>query len=707
MTVKLDWDAGHGPVSGPINAAGGALAVAWAGHAAHMPPSWASLAAGAGWVGTYIAGRRRKVSGSHQTLRAAAWLAAGGWCSASLATGPWTQWGIGSLVAGAVGLGCAMAGAHHHDEKVAEKEAAAEAAARRATLEGKAEEIAKEWEDRIARVCHAGVHIVNVEDWKSEQGKPSGGFTIDGECGPGGTKWRDFKAFEDALASDAKLPEGCGVEVGPGTHRGAFLINVATVNRLVGEDPYPADYSPLSLNGPLPLGVFRDGTAAAPCIRQLTTLLTGRKGSGKTNLSNEFLAGVARMTDNMAPWVIDLNGGGLALPWLHAWHVAGRPGRPPIDWVADTPEKALAMAKAALRIAKARKPGYNRLEIEANDDKLPVSPQVPGILIAGDEIAEIYSPKARQNPVLKETGDILVQVVELARAVAVNALITALRATQDVLSEPQLLHQSGLKIGMKSDERELAHLFGWNDKLSPEDAPYPGCGFMKVLDEPARPFKAYRMLPNQIRDIVVATANFHPELDDLSRRTAGEDYERRWEGMDHLFGVGDAPAQVAVEQEPAASERPRGSGVTAGWGQGEPVGGDAQAAIDQAEEARRKLRDAMDEASNRDPDLDKQFDDIITGGGIDWAKPAAPTEQPVLDLGKKKEDPRKQIVVDIVTKAGSTGIGPEAIRDGITRLHPDVDPPHAATIGRWLDADPRIHKPSYGRYAVRPDQTGA
>lgn len=699
MTVKLDWDAGHGPVSGPTNAAVGTLAAAFAGHAAHMPPSWAGVAAGAGWGGTYIAGRRKKVSGAHQTLRAAAWLAAGSWCSLTLEHGPWTQWGIGSLIAGAVGLGCAMAGAHHHDEKVAEQQAVAEAAERRATLAGKAKQIATEWEDRIARVCQAGTQIVGVEQWAS-----GGGFTLDGECGPGGLRWKNLKVHEDALASDAKLPEGCNVEVKQGAHRGAFLMDVATVNRLTGEDPYPADYSPLTLNGPLPLGLHRDGSTAAPCIRQLTTLLSGRKGSGKTNLSNVFLAGAARMADNLT-WVIDLNGGGLALAWLRAWDAAGRPGRPPVDWVADTPEKALAMAHAALRIAKARKPGYKHLEIEANDDKLPVSPKVPGILIAGDEIAEIYSPKARQNPVLKETGDILVQVVELARAVAVNALITALRATQDVLSEPQLLAQSGLKIGMKSDERELSYLFGWNDRLSPEDAPYPGCGFMKVLDEPARPFKAYRMLPNQIRDIVAATSNLHPELDELSRKAAGEDYENRWENTDHLFGIGDAPMPVAVEQEqPPIVDRPRGSGVTANWGTGEPVGGDAQAVIDQAEEARRRLHDAANEAVNRDPDLDEEFRSLLAGGGIDWAKPSSPAPtEPTIDLGKKKEDPRKALVFEIVTKAGTTGIGPEAIRDAITRLHPDVEPPHAATIGRWLDADPRIHKPAYGRYAVRPD----
>jgi hypothetical protein len=699
MTVKLDWDAGHGPVTGPINTAAAALAVGYAGHTAHMPVSWAALAAGAGAVGTHVAGRRAGVTPATLALRAAGWLGVGGWCSWAIAVGPWSQWGVGSLLAGALGLGAAMAGAHHVERKAEEEKTAAEAAARRATLDGKRRAIADEWEDRIVRVCTGSVvEIVGVEPWES-----GGGFTLDGECGPGGTKWKDLVAYQDNLASDARLPEGCGVEVKPGQHRGAVLIDVATVNRLTGEDPYPADYAPLTLNGPLPLGVHRDGESAAPTIRQLTTLLSGRKGSGKTNLSNVFLAGTCRMTDNLT-WVIDLNGGGLALPWLHAWHTAGRPGRPPVDWVADTPVKALAMAKAALRIAKARKPGYKHLEIAANDDKLPVSPQVPGILIAGDEIAELYSPKARRDEVLRETGDVLVQVVELARAVAVNALVTALRATQDVLSEPQLLAQSGLKIGMKSDERELSYLFGWNDKLSPEDAPYPGCGFMKVLDEPARPFKAYRMLPNQIADVVAATANLHPELDELSRKAAGEAYEQRWIGCDHLFGAGPAPAVAATpDSEPPAEKQPRrGTGVTANWGTTPAASPDTQAVLDEADAARRRLHEAMNEAGQRDNSLDEQFRSIVDGGGLGWTPPTTGPAPSDTEPGKKP-DPRRGLVFDIVTKAGPTGIGPEAIREFFARAHPNAEPPHAATIGRWLDADPRIHKPSYGRYAVRPD----
>jgi len=692
--VKLDWDAKHGAVTGPINTGLAALAVGYGGHEAGMPWEWAALTAAAGLAGSHIAGRRHKVTRSTLALRAAGWLGAGGWCSWAIVNGPWSQAGLGSLLAGALGLGAAMAGAHHVERKAEEERAEQEAAARRATLDGKRQKIADEWEDRIVRVCAGtATQIVGVEGWES-----GGGLTLDGECGPGGATWKTLKAFEDALASDAKLPEGCGVEVKAGANRGAFLIDIATVNRLIGEDMYPDDYSPLALDGPVPLGLFRDGAEAAPNLRQLTTTMSGQKGSGKTNLANVFLANCCRMTDNLV-WVIDLNGGGLALPWLHAWHKAGRPGRPPVDWVADTPAKALAMAEAALRIAKARKPGYKHLEIEADDDKLPVSPKVPGILIAGDEIAEIFSPRARRDETLRKVGDTLIQVVELARAVAVNVLATALRVTQDVLSEPQLIVQSGLKIAMSSDEREMAYFFGWEDRASPEDAPYPGTGFIKVAKQPARPFKAYRMLPSRIAGVVAATSHLHPELDELSRRVAGAAYEQRWTGCDHLFGIGSAP--LAPAEETLAPPPPRASGVTADWGT-TPAGGDAQAAIDQAEAARRKLHEAMGETSRRDGDLDAQFLDILAGGGVTWQPPA--TEQPGAESGED-QDPRKALVYEIVVKAGPEGIGPEGIRDVIGRLHPGVEVPHAATIGRWLAADPRVHKPKFGRYAVRPDQS--
>lgn len=696
--MKLDWDAKHGPVTGPINTGVAALAVGYAGHTLHMPWEWAALTAGAGLVGSHIAGRRHKVTSATLTLRAAGWLGAAGWCSWAIANGPWTVWGMGSLLAGVLGLGAAMAGAHHVEEKAEEQRVEQEAAARRATLDGKRKQIADEWEDRIVRVCAgAVVTIVGVEQWPS-----GGGFSLDGECGAGGTRWKDINLYREQLAADARLPEGCGVEVAAGSHRGAVLLHVSTVNRLVDDVEYPEDYSPLTVNAPAPIGVLPDGTAEGPVNRQASMLVVGQRGSGKTNLLNVMIANQCRMVDSIT-WVIDLNGGGLALKWMRAWHAAGRPGRPPVDWVADTPAKAAELAAALVRIAKARKTGYQDREIAANDDKLPVDCEVPEIRVINDEGAEIFSTRSRRVEILKQIAGDLIQTLEIARAAAVNETTSGLRATQDVLSDPQIIKQSVFKAAMKvAHDSELNYFFGYNHGASVDDAPYPGCALVQDGDgQAAHPLKVYRLKPDRILDIVKATADRHPELDELSRKAAGEVYEQRWMNTDHLFG-GTAPAPAPTEETPTTATPPRTRGITADWDSKPAAGGDAQNALDQADAARRRLHEAMDDAGSRDEDLDEQFMRILANSGVTWQPPTNPS--PAVEQGEDG-DPRRELVYEIVLKAGTDGIGPEAIRDAIRRLYPQVEVPHAATIGRWLSADPRVHKPAYGRYAVRPDHT--
>lgn len=696
--VHIDWDAGHGPVTGPLNAAGASLALAYAGSQVHLGPEWVAVAAGAGLLGSLFTGGRKKVGRAALVMRAATWLGVGGWCSWSVAEGPWTQHALGILAAGAVGLGLAIEGVRHHEEVKADEKAHLDAIERATSMDAKRRAVADEWTERLQRVCTGTrVQIVGVEQWDT-----GGGYTLDGEC-EGGTKWKDFKSYEDALAADAKLPEGCGVEVSHGAHRGAVLLHVATVNALINDIPYPDDYSELSINDPVPYGVHRDGSLAQVVMRELSSLTVARRGAGKTNLMNVGLAQGCRMVDNL-DWVIDLNGGNLALPWLHAWHTAGRPGKKPIDWVADTPQKALDMAEAALRIAQARKPGYAKRTIEANDDKLPVGPDVPAISIRCDEIAELFSPRARQNQILKRAGDTLVQVMELARAVAINEILAALRATQDVISEPQILKQSALRFGMKSDEAELAYLCGWGDKISPQDIPYPGCGVMKVGDELARPFKAYRITPQQIAKVVVETANRHPVLDELSVKAAGAAYQKRWEDTDHLFGIGDAPVlTTGDEPQDSVYEQPKRRGVTADWGTpgAPPAATDAQAVIDQADAAKRELHQAMQENSRRDADLDRQFQEIIKASGGLWQPPADDAPPAPSDQASNVPNPTPGISGDwrwttvhsIVYAAGADGTTPDAIRDIFRAILPDAQPPSRQSITGWLKAEPQIVQP--------------
>ncbi|OSY51997.1 hypothetical protein [Streptomyces fradiae] len=279
MKLALDWDRGHGPVTGPINAAAATLTTSWAGHLLDTPWPTAAAIAGAGLIGSHIAGRLRHVTTTTLHMRAAAWLGIGGWSSWAIAHGPWSTWSIGTLLGGAIGLGAAINAAHHAEAQAPAKAAAAETAAREEQRAAQRGVLAAEWSERIARVCAIpGVQIVGIEHWQQ------GGYTLDAELPPGGASWKDLARRTDAFAADAKLPEGCGVEIGPGTHRGAAILRIATENHLQADVDYPADYTPLTVNQPVPLGVRRDGTVYGPVNRQASMLLVGQRGSGKTNL---------------------------------------------------------------------------------------------------------------------------------------------------------------------------------------------------------------------------------------------------------------------------------------------------------------------------------------------------------------------------------------------------------------------------------------
>lgn len=681
----LDWDARHGVWSGVLNGAGTAVATAAVGSQAGLPPSWALAAGGAGAVGAVVAGAvRRTLSKASLVYRAACWLAAGGWTAYALQHGVWDGETLGALLAGTVAAGTLGGDLAHHEREVTEKRTGQLLASERT-------KVAREWEDRLERVGGArlkGVRIIAVERWESGAGQ-----TLEGEVPPGGATWKDVAALCDGLAADAKLPEGCSVEAAPGVHRAAFLLKISTINHLVEDAPYPEDYSELSINGPLPLGPHSDGQTAGPVMRELSAAVAAQKGAGKTNLLNVMIAGFNRMPDALV-WVIDLNAGGLAQKWMRAWYAAGRPGRPPIDWIAGDKHEALKMARAALAVALARKSGYQDREIEADDDKLPVGPDVPAIELALDEGAEIIGQRAGFDPVLREIRDTLVRIMELGRAAAVNVIGCYLRVTQDVVSEPQMIKQAGLRLGLRvADQNEIAYLFGWDARITPEDIPWEGCGAIRVHSQPIQKLKVYRIVPSQIADVVKATARLRPQLDGLSEQAAGPDYATRWQRTAALFG--EQPEPTDSTPEPTAA-----TDVTAGWDQ---LTGDAN---DIAEQARRNLHRAVAEREGRDPDLAEQFARVLGQATPepDWREGATPEQS------ARPVDARRERARAIVRDAGPSGIKARVIVDQLAADFP-TNPPNRSTVQEWLAADLRdglMHQPDgrRGYYAHGPAAEG-
>ncbi|MFJ5553136.1 hypothetical protein [Streptomyces sp. NPDC093225] len=554
--VALDWAAGHGPVTGALSATTGAFAVATLGAATHMPPTWALAAGTAGALGHTATGLRQRLAGRTIGARAASWLLGAGWTTWAVATGPLTWAALGSLATLGVAIG-ASARATGLYEEARELEAIADTErqiARELSAERRA--IAAEWVERIQRVCGVTVRVLAVETW------PTGtGFTIDAELPTGGVTYDRIAKDNARLSADARLPHGCTAAALPGVDQGRVLIDVTTVNVLAAEVAYPSDYSALSIHTGIPWGYRTNADEICAYLREQCALVVGPTGSGKTNMVHVILAGFARAED-MLTWVIDLNAGSAGLPWIRPamepndGHRAVRPG---IDWLASTHKEALKMLDAALRVGDYRKRAYQDLMAKTNTDLLPISREIPQIMLLIDEGAEIL---VSRDPKKRELAKKILEVIRMLRAMGIRTVLTALGATSSVLGDLMIRREAKTRValtGGATEGMDLAKLFPGAQGLRIEQAPYKGSGFMGTPESPAGLFGTWRILPAQIRDIVHATSDRHPYLDAISAKAAGPDYARRWDA-DRTAWINDhTPTHTDTTQTgPVAAPRATG-----------------------------------------------------------------------------------------------------------------------------------------------------
>ncbi|MFE4634721.1 hypothetical protein ACFRJ1_15285 [Streptomyces sp. NPDC056773] len=524
--LALDWAAGHGPITGALSATTGAYAVATVGTLAHMPPTWALAVGTVGAIGHTASGLRQKLAARTIGARAASWLLGSGWTTWALATGPLNWTALGSLAVIGVSMGAAARATGLYEE--ARELEALDLAERQVARELSAERrgIAAEWVDRVQRVCGITLRVVAVEMWPTNTG-----FTIDAELPAGGTTYDRIAKENARLSADARLPHGCTAAASPGIDQGRVLIDVTTVNVLAAEVPYPTDYSPLSIHTGIPWGYRTNADAILTYLREQCALVVGPTGSGKTNMVHVILAGFARATDILT-WVIDLNAGSAGLPWIRpAMDGSGQGAavRPGIDWLAASHEEANLMLDTALRIGLYRKRAYQDLMAKANTDLLPVSHEIPQIMLVIDEGAEIL---VSNEPEKKKLARKILEVTRMLRAMGLRTVLTALGATGSVLGNMMIRREAKTRValtGGATEGMDLSKMFTDARGLRIEQAPHKGTGFMGTPESPAALFGTWRILPSQIRDIVHATSDRHPRLDAVSAKAAGADYARRWD----------------------------------------------------------------------------------------------------------------------------------------------------------------------------------
>ncbi|MEU8948918.1 hypothetical protein [Streptomyces sp. NPDC048489] len=658
----LDWSAGHGPVTGALSATTGAFALAATGAATAMPPGWALAVGAAGALGHTVVGLRVRNAGRTLATRAASWLVGAGWTTWAMTHGPLTWAALGSLATIGVGIGAAARSAALYEEAREEEAIAVEQRQVAAELSAERRAIAAEWIERIERICHISVRVLGVEKWETGTGysldlEPQGGITYD-----------RIAQHSVALSGDAKLPHGCTVTAGPGIHQGRAILDVTTVNVLQDECPYPDDYGPLSVLTGIPWGVRTNGEMVHVYLREQCALVVGPTGSGKTNMLHDILAGFARAND-LLTWVIDLNAGSAGLPWVlpalngELEGEDGKPVRPGVDWLAGTHEEALTMLDTALAIGLHRKKAYQDLLSKANTDNLPISAKIPQIMLVIDEGAEILVSTDRRT---KELAKKILEVIRMLRAMGIRTVLTALGATGSVLGNLMIRREGKVRVALTGGETEgmdLGKMFPGRRGLRVDQAPYQGAGFMGTPESPAALFKAWRILPNQIRDITVATSDRHPRLDGISAKAAGPAYARRWDA-DRTAWMRDLSGDEGPGIEPSAT----GAGLNLSALNG-PQPGTGQ--VPAEDEMLRRFREEIDAQFATAPEPQTSDAEPPAAGGLNLSALRGEQDQ---------DSPAQQAALAALLAAGPNGTGASAIARALADAHGTT----RQTVVGWL-----------------------
>ncbi|MGX1504638.1 UNVERIFIED_CONTAM: hypothetical protein RKD43_003263 [Streptomyces graminofaciens] len=647
-----DWAAGHGPVTGAMSATTGCLAVATTGAATGMPPGWALAVGAAGAIGHTISSLRERLSARTIAMRSASWLVGAGWTTWAMTTGPLTWAALGSLATIGVGMGAAARSTLLYEEARELEAIAADERQVARELSAERRAIAAEWVDRVQRVCNITIKVLAVEQW------PTGtGFTIDAQLPPGGTTYDRIAQQSAQLSADARLPHGCTAVASQGIDQGRVLIDVTTVNVLVEERTYPFDYSALSIYTGIPWGYRTNAVEICVYLREQCALVVGPTGSGKTNMVHVILAGFARTTDILT-WVIDLNAGSAGLPWVRpaldaqGGFVDGM--KPGVDWLASTHTEALLMLETALAVGHHRKVAYQDLMAQRNTDQLPISNKIPQIMLVIDEGAEILTSTDRN---MKELAKKILEVIRMLRAMGIRTVLTALGATGSVLGNLMIRREAKTRVCLTGGEVEgmdLSKVFPGSRGLKVDQAPYKGAGFMGTPESPAALFKNWRILPNQIREIVAATSDMHPTLDDISRQAAGDAYATRWDP--------ERTAWMRDTTHTPADNAPQPTGATGG-------GLNLSAFRDQQPPAGPSKADEEALARKFRAEIDAQFATAPEPGGLEQEQPPA---SPGLNLSALRGDADSgpawlPDAITAIQEAGAAGMKPSAVADLVGR----------------------------------------
>jgi LAGLIDADG-like domain len=324
-----------------------------------------------------------------------------------------------------------------------------------------------------------------------------------------------------------------------------------------------------------------------------------------STLLNVFLAQLCRMPDAVI-FMIDLKGGQEARMWLMPW-ILGLTDRPAIDWLATTREEAKVMLDALWRA------GTARAESGRYGRKLRPSKAAPAVIVICDETAVLTGHMVREDGLsAHQLSTRLLQIAETFRSVAIDPVVSAVRAVVDVTGNSGFKAMAEVRIGMRvATTQEGQAIFPDDYPAAQQLAQLKDRGMFipKVgadLHPPVHGFNITDGEPDddghptedRITPIVLATAARRPAPEQLVIDAMGEAYAKRWEGehIKQLIETWRAEAGLHDDPRPQPGRVPGVPEDEQGaWeeivGQLDGVFGDAEPAFDDGD-PRRKLHPA-------------------------------------------------------------------------------------------------------------------
>lgn len=553
MPITLDTTKPHGPVSGPINAGLAGFLLVFAGYVFRAPIYMPDVFAVIGAATSLLIGIGRKTPNSAINFVILCWGFVAGWSTLVVWLGihGWSGVILVLMYIGFVTAAVAIAPRFATVTPVADTTPAPVAIG--ADVPTDLDRVPAAWSALLGRKTKEPISTTLVKEWRS----PAIGLTgytllVEFERGSSLT-WATLGDMQLMLAAASRLPVGGTVTALPGPdHQGQTLLEVSLRLDLDTVRPYPAVYRRRSIRDDLVIGETGDWTPYGVNAYQNSIVIGGRRGAGKTVLMHDMIAEAVQCDDSLVV-IVDLNGGNLAAPWV-AMYAEGLMDRSVIDGVAVTAKGAYDLAMYWLAAARARKSIYARTMRLANADILPVHAGLPAVTIFVDEGGEVWGDDAGKWA--RMAASALRELQRIGRAVCINVVFSVQRATADYLPS-QMLKGAGVHImGQAADSDEIAYMFGkWAKGVSADNL-RQGLFFVQG-DGPIQRIRTYHLLPRQIAEIAVAVAGWRPELDEPSRRAAGQNYEDRWSTPDVLAFLAmlrgeetELPAPDEVEDDP-------------------------------------------------------------------------------------------------------------------------------------------------------------